>query len=268
MLLQMALFHSFQWLSNILLYICLYIYTRIYRSATDHRVTQIPIQSGTGSHTHILPHILFHYGLSQDTEYSSLSYTIEPCCLSTQSDFHSYCYRSRTILFLMKGLQEPYSFLTFSQIFLAIIVNQQERIDSRIKKKLSGVEPNTLGLIQSEVSIFTHYLFYTQKRSNSNIKRQLFSKSHNSTVCYLQLYYSSFTKLVQLFQIFCLSRRTKFKSQESFINIFGQYGIRKGKPEGNFLAVQWLGLQASTAGGTGLIPGGGTEIPHATWHDQ
>ena len=72
--------------------------------AMDHRVTNIPIQSGiTGSHVHILPHILFHYGLSQDIEYSSLSYTIGPCCLSTQSDFRSYCYRSRTILFLMKG---------------------------------------------------------------------------------------------------------------------------------------------------------------------
>ena len=34
---------------------------------------------------------------------------------------------------------------------------------------------------------------------------------------------------------------------------------------GNSLAVQWLGLHASTAGGTGSIPGQGTKIPHATW---
>ena len=27
-------------------------------------------------------HILFHYGLSQDTKYSSLCYTVGPCCLS------------------------------------------------------------------------------------------------------------------------------------------------------------------------------------------
>ena len=27
-------------------------------------------------------HILFHYGLSQDIEYSSLCYTVGPCCLS------------------------------------------------------------------------------------------------------------------------------------------------------------------------------------------
>ena len=32
---------------------------------------------------------------------------------------------------------------------------------------------------------------------------------------------------------------------------------------GNSLAVQWLGLQASTAGGSGLIPGLGTQIPQA-----
>ena len=37
---------------------------------------------------------------------------------------------------------------------------------------------------------------------------------------------------------------------------------------GTSLAVQWLRLQASTAGGTGSIPGRGTYIPHATWHDQ
>ena len=31
---------------------------------------------------------------------------------------------------------------------------------------------------------------------------------------------------------------------------------------GNSLAVQWLGLCASTAGGTGSIPGRGTKILH------
>ena len=33
-------------------------------------------------HTHILFYILFHYGLSQDIDYSSLCYTVGPCCLS------------------------------------------------------------------------------------------------------------------------------------------------------------------------------------------
>ena len=32
--------------------------------------------------------------------------------------------------------------------------------------------------------------------------------------------------------------------------------------------VQWLRLQASAAGGTGLIPTSGTKIPGATWHSQ
>ena len=31
---------------------------------------------------HIIFHIIFHSGLSQDTEYSSLCYTVGPCCLS------------------------------------------------------------------------------------------------------------------------------------------------------------------------------------------
>ena len=34
---------------------------------------------------------------------------------------------------------------------------------------------------------------------------------------------------------------------------------------GTPLAVQWLRLPASTAGGTGVIPGRGTKILHATW---
>ena len=37
---------------------------------------------------------------------------------------------------------------------------------------------------------------------------------------------------------------------------------------GNSLAVQWLGLCTSTAGGPGSIPGWGAKIPHATWHGQ
>ena len=38
--------------------------------------------------------------------------------------------------------------------------------------------------------------------------------------------------------------------------------------DGNSLAVQWLGLHASTAGGTGLIPRQGTKIPQATLCNQ
>ena len=38
--------------------------------------------------------------------------------------------------------------------------------------------------------------------------------------------------------------------------------------EGNSLVAQWLGLQASTAGGMGSIPGWGTKIPQAPQHRQ
>ena len=34
------------------------------------------------TYIYILFHSLFHYGLSQDTEYSSLCYTVGPCCSS------------------------------------------------------------------------------------------------------------------------------------------------------------------------------------------
>ena len=37
---------------------------------------------------------------------------------------------------------------------------------------------------------------------------------------------------------------------------------------GNSLAVQWLGLHASTAGDKGSIPSQGTKILHAFSHDQ
>ena len=37
---------------------------------------------------------------------------------------------------------------------------------------------------------------------------------------------------------------------------------------GTSLAVQWFRLHASTAGGTGLIPGQGIKIPHTSWCRQ
>ena len=58
-------------------HICVDIYTRmcIY--------THMYIYTYTGIYTHtFLFHILFHYGLAQNTEYSSLCYyTVGPCCL-------------------------------------------------------------------------------------------------------------------------------------------------------------------------------------------
>ena len=40
--------------------------------------------------------------------------------------------------------------------------------------------------------------------------------------------------------------------------------VKLGK--GTSLVVQWLRLRASTTGGTGLLPGQGTKIPHAAWY--
>ena len=40
------------------------------------------------------------------------------------------------------------------------------------------------------------------------------------------------------------------------------------KEERTSLAVQWLRLHTSNAGGAGLIPGRGTKIPHAAQHTQ
>ena len=37
---------------------------------------------------------------------------------------------------------------------------------------------------------------------------------------------------------------------------------------GTSLAIQWLRLCASTAGGEGSIPGRGTKILHVMWHSQ
>ena len=42
----------------------------------------------------------------------------------------------------------------------------------------------------------------------------------------------------------------------------------KKDSKGNSLAVQWLGLHASTSGSPGLIPGQGTKIPQAAQCSQ
>ena len=40
------------------------------------------VQRSIYTYRYILFHIIFHYGLSQDIDYSSLCYTVGPCCLS------------------------------------------------------------------------------------------------------------------------------------------------------------------------------------------
>ena len=44
--------------------------------------------------------------------------------------------------------------------------------------------------------------------------------------------------------------------------------IIKNKYDETSLAVQWLRLRASNAGGVDLIPGWGTKTPHAVWCSQ
>ena len=50
-------------------------FTVVCQSLLYSRVTQLY------TYRHSSFHILFHYGLSQDIEYSSLCYTVGPCCL-------------------------------------------------------------------------------------------------------------------------------------------------------------------------------------------
>ena len=47
-----------------------------------------------------------------------------------------------------------------------------------------------------------------------------------------------------------------------------QSSARNTKNIGTFLAIQWLRIHASTAVGTGSIPGWGTKIHHGLWWDQ
>ena len=53
-------------------------------------------------------------------------------------------------------------------------------------------------------------------------------------------------------------------------NRLGKGGVAglEGPTSGTSLAVQWLRLHTSTAGGVGLILGRGNKIPQAAWHGQ
>ena len=55
-------------------FIEVYLITRLYYSQLYSKVVQLYIN--------ILFHSISHYGLSQDIKYSSLCYTVGPCCLS------------------------------------------------------------------------------------------------------------------------------------------------------------------------------------------
>ena len=64
----------------------------------------------------------------------------------------------------------------------------------------------------------------------------------------------------------CLTRWLYESNAKRDVNSFLQYKI--WLKWGNSLVVQWLGLCACTAGGTGSIPGWGTRILHTAWHGQ
>ena len=50
--------------------------------------------------------------------------------------------------------------------------------------------------------------------------------------------------------------------------LFGVMKSSKIDYGGTSLAVQWLRLHTSTAGGMGSIPVQGTKIPYVSWHSQ
>ena len=58
------------------------------------------------------------------------------------------------------------------------------------------------------------------------------------------------------------------KSQERFLRRNGDGADGKRWKGRTFLVVQWLRLHAANVGGTGSIPGRGTNILHATWRGK
>ena len=59
------------------------------------------------------------------------------------------------------------------------------------------------------------------------------------------------------------SPHTSQRSPKRLLSRCARFQHLKKLFQGTSLAVQWLRLRTSTAGGTGLIPGRGTKIPHA-----
>ena len=65
-------------------------------------------------------------------------------------------------------------------------------------------------------------------------------------------------------QSFCFSLSAQHSiNYMSFSTLYYKIGF-----VGNSLTVQWLGLHAFTAEGTGSVPGWGTKIPQAVWCSQ
>ena len=69
---------------------------------------------------------------------------------------------------------------------------------------------------------------------------------------------------IHAYSFFYILIKKNFFSVPILFNVFKKHF----KSFGNTLGVQWLGLRASTAGGTGSIPGVGTRILHVTRRSQ
>ena len=73
--------------------------------------------------------------------------------------------------------------------------------------------------------------------------------------------------------VYTTHRHTNTHIQGQFPHFFSKASLwetasQNNSPQGTSLAVQWLRLHPSTAGGTGSIPGWGTKIPQASQRDQ
>ena len=66
---------------HIRFYMC-YIYIYTYTQHIRFYMCFIYTHTHTHTHTHTLFHVLSHYSLSQDIQFSCPGYTIGPCCLS------------------------------------------------------------------------------------------------------------------------------------------------------------------------------------------
>ena len=66
-------------------------------------------QSDSVIHTYILFHILFHYGLSQDIEYSSLCYPVGPCWLLILYNIYNSLHLLKRIRFFYMFFSSPLS---------------------------------------------------------------------------------------------------------------------------------------------------------------
>ena len=120
--------------------------------------------------------------------------------------------------------------------------------------------------------VFTEILEMQQSGKSCNKQQNLvnplsyFPQSTYITEELLSKYRSSAFQSLP-FSLTCLLCLSTSSSIQIFSTV-GDFLPFKELIQGNFLAVQWLGLCAFTAKGPSSIPGHGTKIPQATWSGQ